>query len=104
MRTTRRSEQRQPITIRNEPVAWRTKGEVSVMRKRNAERTPIKATLQQSEAARVDVSEDPDGFQRREVEGQPLDLRGLGANACSSGCCSQVDRTRNCLVSHVERN
>src|SRR6266853_5504543 len=53
-----RPQQWQPVAVRHEPAARRTKGDVACAWQADAQRLPIQAAVQQPEVARVYVQKD----------------------------------------------
>jgi hypothetical protein len=64
----------QPVAVGQEAAARRVKRDPGVARQGHPERVPVEAAVEEPETARVHIHEDALLFQRREVEGQALDL------------------------------
>jgi hypothetical protein len=65
-----RPQQRQPVVVGHQLTARRPEGHVTGTRQGDAKRLPIKATVQQSKVARVDIGEEALVLESGQVERQ----------------------------------
>ena len=90
----RGAEERQPVAVRQEAAAGRPKGDVRAAGQADAKGVPVEATVEEPEAAGVDVHEHPLIDQHGEVEGQPLHLGGRDADPLGYELGMRLDAVR----------